>query len=209
MAKLYITWKEFSEVWLVERIENCYGFNEEGFMFDTGGGNEQMVSFMFKDDIAQYNEWRRRASRMARLTDARLKHMRGVAEMMYNLVIEAEGSEDYAREMFVLGMLHDLGYGFQDGRRNHPQVVGDILRRCGYKYWQEVYHHGNPETVYSSNELNLLDWADLCTSSDGEPCSIHERIARNLKKDGLDAPVTQNKIKLGKRIGLLGEDEYV
>ena len=65
--------------------------------------------------------------------------------------------------MFILGILHDIGYEYSSVQTEHPKIGGNLLRRQGYKYWQEVYYHGRSYSLYSSLPLQLLNTADLHT----------------------------------------------
>ncbi|MBR0384343.1 MAG: HD domain-containing protein [Eubacteriaceae bacterium] len=58
-----------------------------------------------------------------RISEERIRHMHGVAEFMY------KRAKDYkldAEEMYLLGLLHDIGYiqGFEEG---HGELLGNKL----------------------------------------------------------------------------------
>ena len=103
------------------------------------------------------------------IDDNRYKHIRGVAELMAK--IAPHGNE---KEMFLLGMLHDIGYLYQP--QNHNIFGGNLLKEQGYKYWREVYWHGVPAAEYSSPELDLLNSADMQINGKGEQVSYVERL---------------------------------
>ena len=111
------------------------------------------------------------------ITNHRLNHSIGVARFMYNEVIRNGGSEEYAREIFTLGYLHDIGYDFTGVKVNHPMVGGVILKSTGYKYWREVYYHGDVSGVYESSQLDLLNKADLSVDSHGNIVSVKDRLS--------------------------------
>ena len=50
------------------------------------------------------------------------------------------------------------------------------MHEIGYKHWREVYYHGNPDSPYDSDELFVLNLADMQTSSDGQRVTIEERL---------------------------------
>lgn len=107
----------------------------------------------------------------------RLKHCLAVANKMKQIANKNhEVYESTADEMFVLGMLHDIGYEFSDKQEEHAQKGGELLKEQGYKYWKEIYYHGYPQSYYKSKELTLLNFADLTTGPCGEYMSIDERI---------------------------------
>lgn len=114
------------------------------------------------------------------IDDNRYKHIRGVAELMAE--IAPQGLE---KEMFLLGMLHDIGYLYQP--QNHNIFGGNLLKEQGYKYWQEVYWHGVPDAEYTSAALDLLNSADMQVNAYGERVSYTERLADIGNRYGTDS----------------------
>ena len=89
------------------------------------------------------------------LTKNRMLHSLAVAKTMKEIT-EKRYPEDQelAQEMFILGLLHDIGYEFcEDEGEDHAKIGGDILRHQGYPYWKAVYFHGIPEKVYDTESL--------------------------------------------------------
>lgn len=105
----------------------------------------------------------------------RLKHSMEVARLMKSKCEQMGKSQDYARQMFHLGLIHDIGYEFGDNS-NHNIIGGGILDKSNYKYYKEVENHGNPNTEYKSFELDLLNWADMHISSIGNYVEFEERL---------------------------------
>ena len=112
-----------------------------------------------------------------RISDERLAHMRSVGRRA-QLIAEEIGVRDQEslQDIFLLGYLHDVGYEFSDDQADHARVGGDILRRNGYPYWQEVYCHGDPDTDYSSQLLDILNTADMVTAPNGEYVTLDRRL---------------------------------
>lgn len=86
--------------------------------------------------------------------------MHGVAEYMY------KHAEDYGldpEEMYLLGLLHDIGY--LEGKIKHAQHGADILQKIKFphKYQIAVERHGDilKEKDHPSLELMLLIEADM------------------------------------------------
>lgn len=105
----------------------------------------------------------------------RLKHCYGVANFMYQISkTYYHWSEEKAREMYILGMLHDQGYEFDNGLR-HEQVIIDILGK-DYKYRNEILHHGEYTTEYQSQELDLLWLADMVVDGEGNLVGFEGRL---------------------------------
>lgn len=141
---------------------------------------------------------------MEHITDERLRHMRGVAELMYETAIANGCSETFARSMYLLGFLHDIGYAFQETDSEYHGLVGaKMLDDVGYPYAAEVEYHGDPRVEYKSDELNLLNWADLQVSWDGHRTSVESRIERSVEKYGMSSDIALNKLGLAIQLGLI------
>ena len=115
------------------------------------------------------------------IDDNRYKHIRGVAELMSE--IAPQGKE---KEMFLLGMLHDIGYLYQP--KDHNFLGGNLLKEQGYQYWPEVYWHGVPDAKYTSAALDLLNSADMQVNGKGERVSYAERLEDIGTRYGKDSP---------------------
>ena len=111
------------------------------------------------------------------ISDDRLLHMRGVAERAYELAGELFGwPEEKRREMFVMGFLHDVGYRFVEQQTEHEECGGRILGSSGYGYWREIQHHGAPDSTFWSDELLILNMADMETGPNGDHVTMVERL---------------------------------
>ena len=111
------------------------------------------------------------------ITIDRMKHSVAVAIKMKELVIQKPDKYGCSPDdAFVLGMLHDIGYGFSDDQKEHANKGGMVLKEQGYKYWQEVYYHGIPQEEYDSQMLKLLNYVDMITGPTGEYMTVQERI---------------------------------
>ncbi len=123
----------------------------------------------------------------------RMTHQLSVAR---DLVEQAQSrgtySEQELQNLFVLGYLHDIGYEFATDPDDHAAIGGEVLKRLGFTYWAEVANHGNPESSYSSAELDLLNSADMHTSSTGERVTYAERLQDIADRYGEDSPRYQN-----------------
>ncbi len=132
-----------------------------------------------------------------RITIDRAKHSLAVARKMKEIVLENSSHFNCnAEDMYILGLVHDVGYEFVEKQEDHPKMGGEILRNQGYKYWKEVYYHGIPQTEYSSVELNLLNYVDLITGSSGVYISIEKRISNIAKRYGKGSIQELDAIKL-------------
>ena len=86
----------------------------------------------------------------------RALHSLAVGKKMYEIGKEYNLSEKELEDLFILGTNHDIGYEYTENGVNHAVVGGEILKRNGYKYWQEVYYHGDIKNEYNSLK-RLLD----------------------------------------------------
>ncbi len=122
----------------------------------------------------------------------RLNHIFGVAKLM-EITAESVGLDK--EEMFTLGFLHDVGYEFGESEQHH--IIGaEILKKQNYKYYQEVLHHGKPDTGYSSPQLDLLNYADMRVNKKGEVVSFEDRLADIASRRGLESVVYHNCKKI-------------
>ena len=80
---------------------------------------------------------------------------------------------EYVEDMFLLGILHDFAYEFRG--KGHALAGGEILERNGYRYWREVSEHGYTENVDMTDELFILDCADMSVGPNGEDMTFEER----------------------------------
>lgn len=135
------------------------------------------------------------------ITENRLKHIIGVARKIKLLAEKIKPNDKkYAENMFVLGFLHDVGYEFGDNL-THAKIGGEILQRLGFCYSMEIADHGRNDLPFTSDELFILNWADMTTDSTGKDCTLEERLADIGNRYGSDsmqyrkAATTIQKIK--------------
>lgn len=122
------------------------------------------------------------------MDENRLRHCRGVGLKASELGRALFGwSEEKCREMFVMGYLHDVGYQFAHDQAEHEELGGDLLRSLGFTYWAEIFHHGNPDSAYQSNELLALNLADMLTSKDGSATTIPARLEDIASRYGVES----------------------
>jgi len=117
----------------------------------------------------------------------RLKHSISVARKMVEIGKSYKLNDNELQELFVLGYNHDIGYEFVENGINHNVVGGNILKRNGYKYWQEVYYHGEPNTNYNSLYLIILNKADMQIDKYGNDVGYDKRLKDIKKRYGIDS----------------------
>ena len=109
------------------------------------------------------------------MTNERANHSWAVARKMVEIGKKKNLSEEEQEDLFVLGINHNIGYQFGDN--DSPNIKGaEFLKENGYKYWKEVYYHGNPDSEYSSMYLDILNEADMKINNEGQEVSYEERL---------------------------------
>lgn len=102
-------------------------------------------------------------------------HSITVWKVMQQMALEKTWNQDYANDIFILWYLHDIGKQF-GYTADHAEKWWEILKRSGYKYWQEVYYHWCVDYGYQSVELHLLNIADLQVLQNWKQVSVKERL---------------------------------
>lgn len=102
---------------------------------------------------------------MDKINNNKKMHMFGVAEFMY---VEAPKYGLNPEEMYVLGLLHDVGYIFDDWH-NHEKNGETLMNNLGFKYSKAIGLHGTDidENTNLSKEAMLLIAADSCVDYAG------------------------------------------
>lgn len=105
----------------------------------------------------------------------RLHHSYAVGKKMIEIGKQYRLSDLELQELFVLGLNHDIGYEFGNNS-NHNVIGGKILKENNYKYWQEVYYHGQIECEYKSLYLDILNKADMQIDKYGNDVGYDKRL---------------------------------
>ena len=122
------------------------------------------------------------------ISENRWQHILGVARKAKMLAEKLKTNDtQYAEDMFLLGIMHDLGYEFMESNASHAAVGGEILKRNNYRYWQEVSLHGDETVENMSDELFILNCADMSTGPNGEDFTFDERLKEIAQRFGEDA----------------------
>lgn len=105
----------------------------------------------------------------------RLKHSLAVARKMVEIGKDKELTEEQLQDLFMLGFNHDIGYEFGTNE-NHRIIGGNLLKRNNYKYWKEVYYHGEIDLQYHSIYLDILNMADMQIDKYGNDVGYTKRL---------------------------------
>ena len=106
------------------------------------------------------------------INENRWQHILSVARLMKEKASKLGLDEE---EMFTLGMMHDIGYEFDESVA-HNRTGGNMLEKVNYKYHKEVYYHGDIEADYKSLELDLLNYCDMHIDGKGNFVSYEDRL---------------------------------
>lgn len=109
-----------------------------------------------------------------RLEKDRLLHMGKAGERAAEIALSLTGDESFAEEMFVSGLLHDVGYAFADAK-THGVAGGKVLERCGFKYSTAIARHGSGVSLSLAEAM--INLADMTTSKTGVQVSMEDRLA--------------------------------
>ena len=130
----------------------------------------------------------------------RLKYSISVVRKMVEIGKTYNLNDIELQELFMLVFNHDIGYEFSDKGLNHNVIGGAMLKENGYKFWQEVYNHGNPNTDYASLYLNILNMADMQIDKYGNDVGYEERLEDIKNRYGEKSIVYINAEELIKKL---------
>lgn len=105
----------------------------------------------------------------------RLKHSLSVARKMVEIGKLYNLKDDELQDLFVLGFNHDIGYEY-GSNSNHEYIGGEILKRNNYKYWKEIYYHGDINSEYTSLFKKILNKADMQIDKSGNDVGYTKRL---------------------------------
>ena len=126
----------------------------------------------------------------------RLKHSYAVAMKMMDIAKKYNLSEEDTKNCFMIGLNHDIGYEFTSKGINHNKIGGELLRNSGFKYWKEVYYHGEINCSYESIFLEILNKADMQIDKFGNDVGYAKRLEDIKKRYGEESSVYKNCVIL-------------
>lgn len=140
---------------------------------------------------------------MQGLTEKRMAHSLGVARLMYRLARERGYDESFAKQCWLVGYLHDIGYEFSARNVEHAFVGGELLSESDYRFASEVSMHGATNVEHRSIVLDLLNEADLRVDSNGDEVHVEHRLDDIAFRYGKESNEYRNARQLAKEVGLL------
>ena len=136
------------------------------------------------------------------MDEDRLKHSLAVARKMVEIAKNKSLSTEDIENCFAIGFNHDIGYEFTPNGVNHNVIGGNILKNNGFKYWQEVYYHGENDTEYDSLYLTILNQADMQIDKYGNDVGYDKRLCDIKSRYGEDSIVYKKCFELIEKIRL-------
>ena len=130
----------------------------------------------------------------------RLKHSLAVGRKMVEIAKLKNLSKEDIEICFVIGYNHDIGYEFTNNGINHNVIGGEILKNNGFKYWKEVYYHGELNNEYSSLYLTILNQADMQIDKYGNDVGYDSRLDDIKSRYGIDSDVYKKCYELINKI---------
>ena len=121
----------------------------------------------------------------------RLNHSLPVAKKMVEIGKNYSLKYDELSDLYVLGFNHDIGYEYGNNS-NHAHIGGKILKRNNYKYWKEIYYHGDINSEYTSLFLNILNEADMQIDKYGNDVGYIKRLEDIKKRYGENSTTYKN-----------------
>ena len=132
------------------------------------------------------------------LTADNLQHMLSVARKCYKLARAGDYSEEDARDVFLMGLLHDIGKEFNHD--NHALTSYEMLKHFTESenfefYLNSIELHGQACEKCSTFQ-DMLNYADMTTMPDGSPTSLDNRLSEIKERYGSDSDVYHECVKL-------------
>lgn len=110
------------------------------------------------------------------MTIDRIKHCYGVALKMQEIGKKLNLTDEQINELFILGFNHDIGYQFTEDNTIHNITGSELLKQSNYKYWKEVYYHGEINITYKSLYLDILNLEDMQIDKLGNDVGFDKRL---------------------------------
>jgi hypothetical protein len=138
------------------------------------------------------------------MDENRIRHSLSVAQKAAELGrILMKWDDEKCKEMFILGYLHDIGYEYACKHEDHSSIGGELLRKNGYKYWREVFWHGKVTDEFKSDELDIINLADLQIDHTGEDVGVAKRLEGIKRRYGSASEFAMNAEKLANSLNAL------
>ena len=135
------------------------------------------------------------------MDENRLKHSIAVARKMVEIAKSKNFSNEDIQNCFVIGYNHDIGYEFTKNGINHNIIGGEILKNNNFKYWREIYYHGETNIEYNSLYLDILNQADMQIDKYGNDVGYEKRLADIENRYGISSIQYLNSKAIVAKVG--------
>lgn len=132
------------------------------------------------------------------MDEDRIKHSFAVARKMKQIAIDLGLNDEEINDCFVIGFIHDIGYEFATNKMEHNKIGGEILKRNNFKYWKEIYYHGETEIEHASLYLDILNQADMQIDKYGNDVGYDKRLEDIKSRYGETSIVYEKCVQLKK-----------
>lgn len=126
-----------------------------------------------------------------------LIHSYKVAERMYEIGKEEGSSEKECRNLWLIGLLHDIGKRFGE-QSEHREIGAEILEQNKIPFTKVIKQHGQPLETFTW-ALYYLNKADMTVNQEGEIISYSERLKDIAERYGEDSDVYNNAKEVVRR----------
>ena len=140
------------------------------------------------------------------MDEDRLKHSLSVARKMVEIAKEKNMTEEEIMNCFVLGFVHDIGYEYSNNGVEHNIVGASLLKDTGFKFYNEVYYHGQLDIDYSSIYLDILNQADMQIDKYGNDVGYDKRLEDIKSRYGIESNIYKKCRKLVDKVGEKNEN---
>ncbi|MCR5814171.1 MAG: HD domain-containing protein [Desulfovibrio sp.] len=142
---------------------------------------------------------------MIGISENRMKHILGVARKAYTLAKERQHDETFARKMFAIGWMHDVGYAFSERRSEHQEKSAELLALIGGMdgaAYLAVKNHGRLLPEMTEEDI-ILNMADMLVDPQGADVTAEERLAELGKRFGEHSSQYSEAKAVCQRLGLI------
>ena len=117
------------------------------------------------------------------LTKERILHCKGVGDFMYCYAKVHNWSKCNMKKIYVLGILHDIGYIENHAGVHHSEKGVEILQQMNVnEHWLDLIQNHGHYIKLPSKELELLWLADMCIDRNGQFEGYENRYASILSR---------------------------
>lgn len=120
----------------------------------------------------------------------RIIHSLSVANKMVEIGKKFNLSINDLEALFIIGINHDIGYRFGNSE-NYNKIGGNILKNNNFKYWKEIYYHGEINSEYESLYLDILNMSDMQIDKFGNDVGYNKRIEDISNRYGANSVVVK------------------